>query len=129
MEMNHIELMNTLRYLLQHQNVVRHPVDAAVAQAKRVAAWSNEPGSGYRITACKQGHVVPLANKFLSKIRIDPFGPSILFWRHALGKRRYLCDSHIVPLLPAAMRASLARHATENAMRFHSGKQRSHQSD
>ena len=110
MVMNHVELMNALRYLLEHQNVVRHPIDAAIAQAKRAAARSNEPGSRYRVTACEQGHVVPLANQFLSKIRNDPFGPSILFWRHTLGKRCYLCDSHIVSLVPAAMRASLARH-------------------
>src|SRR6266568_5941703 len=118
---NHIELVSALRYLLQHQNVVRHPIDAAIAPAKRAAAWSNKPCSRHRVTACEQGHVVPLANQFLSKIRNDPFGPSILLWRHTLGKRRYLCDSHIVPSLPAAMRLSLRATEAECACITKSG--------
>src|SRR6266704_6781854 len=83
---NHIELVSALRYLLQHQNVVRHPIDAAIIQAKRPAARGNKPGSRRRITTCKQGYVMALANQFLSKIRNDPFGPSIAFRRHTLGK-------------------------------------------
>src|SRR6266487_4564319 len=121
MVMNHIELVRALRYLLQHQNVVRHPIDAAIAQAKRAAAWSNEPRSRYRVTAREQSHVVPLANQFLGKIRNDPFGPSIMFRRHTLGKRRYLCDSHIVPLLPGAIRLSLRATEAECACITKSG--------
>src|SRR6266480_2503605 len=121
MEMNHIELVSALKYLLQHQNVVRHPIDAAIIQAKRPAARGNKPGSRRRITTCKQGYVMALANQFLSKIRNDAFGPSIVFRRHTLGKRRYLCDSHIVLLLPAAMRLSLRAAEAECAFITKSG--------
>jgi len=115
MEMNHIEFVSALKYLLQHQNVVRHPIDAAIIQAKRPAARGNKPGSRRRITTCKQGHVVPLANQFLSKIRNDPFGTSIMLRGHTLRERRYLCDSHIVPLLPAAIRGFLRAAKAECA--------------
>ena len=60
MEMSHIELMSALKYLLQHQNVVRHPIDAAIIQAKRAAARGNKPGSRHRVTTCKERHVVAL---------------------------------------------------------------------
>src|SRR5204863_288414 len=79
------------------------------------------PRSRRRITTCKQGYVMALTNQFLSKIRNDPFGPSIAFRRHTLGKRRYLCYSHIVPLLPAAMRLSLRATEAECAFITKSG--------
>ena len=121
MEMNHIELVSALKYLLQHQNMVCHPIDAAIIQSKRAPADRHEMGLRYRVTTCEQGHVVTSANQFLGKIRNNAFGPSIVFRRHTLGKRRYLCDSHIVPLLPGAIRLSLRATEAECACITKSG--------
>ena len=127
MEMDHIELMSAVKHLLQHQDVVSHLVRATLIQPQRAPAHRHETGLRYRVTACEQGHVMTLANQFLSKIRNNAFGTSIVFRRHTLVERRYLCDSHIVPLLPAATRRSL--RATEAQFAFSSERRHSHDSN
>src|SRR5438046_5556754 len=119
--MDHIKVPSPLRYTLQQHDVARGPILATIIQAKRLVACGHKPGSRNRIPTCKQGYVVPLANQFLSKIRNDPFGPSITLRGHTLRERRYLCDSHIVPLLPAAIRGSLRAAKAECAFISKSG--------
>src|SRR6266496_1470315 len=106
-EMDHIEFARALRYLLQQHDVVRNLIHAAFIQSKRAAAYGNKPGCGHRIATCEKGDFVPLADQFLTKIRNDSFGPSILLWRHTLDERRYLSDSHTSPFFPCAMPALL----------------------
>jgi hypothetical protein len=47
-----------------------------------------------RIGTCKQGHIMPQTDQFVSQVGYDAFGTSIQPWWHALDDRRNLRNFH-----------------------------------
>ena len=110
-KMNQIELINVLNNVIYQKDFPRHGIFAAFILPERPLARCDKPRICNRIAAGKQSHVVSDANQFLSKVRDDPFRPSVMFRRNALDEWRNLSNSHI-PFVPRRFR--LRRRTTNS---------------
>jgi len=93
-KMNDVELGRALENILQHDVMMDYLVPATLIQTQRLRARSHQPRSRFRISARKQRYFMALTNQFLGEIRHYAFCSPVIFRRHALIKRRHLCNSH-----------------------------------
>ena len=83
-----------LRDVLQHEDVVRHLVDAVLVEPERAAAAGDQVRLRFRVPAREQRDVVALPDELLGQVGNDALGAAVVLGRHALEQRRNLGNSH-----------------------------------
>src|SRR5688500_18490748 len=66
------------------------------AKAEGLIADGNEAGTGHRVTAGKQRHLMPLTHELFGQVGDDALCTTVKPGRHAVEKWRYLCNPHLV---------------------------------
>ena len=95
-EMENVEFLRVLTYLIDHQHKVRNAVVHGWIEPKRAAATWIQLGAGDGIPTCKQRHIMTKPNKLFRQIGNDPFSAAIETRRNALNERSHLRDFHNV---------------------------------
>ena len=95
MKVQHVELVGALEHTLDHRHVQRIGIADGPVEPQGPRPDGVELGSGHRIAAGEQRHVVPQRHQLLGQPRHDALGAAVELRRGRFGQRGDLCDAHI----------------------------------
>src|SRR2546423_4936616 len=93
-EMQNVELIGLVIDPVEHEHVIGDRIVDVGIQPQRRWNTTYELCGCDRISTCKQRHIMPQTDQFVSEVGYDAFGTAIQPWWHALDERRNLRNFH-----------------------------------
>src|SRR5882724_9506808 len=94
MKMDEVKSRCLPKHLIEQHRRMRQLIYTLIIQAQRARTGGYQARLGDRISAGKQGHLMPLADEFLRQIGDNPFSATVTLGWHAFEEGSYLSDLH-----------------------------------